>query len=122
MTTENNDADQGAHTSSCLRCTYVLGELLSLSSRPSALGPRTRRFRLIQEVTAKVKAMGRLGGLDSPQVAQVLGEGRGDHAALVVALMEPGGLGRIDYYEVRVCALRCVDHRTPHNYLYYNTS
>lgn len=53
-----------------------------------------------QGVAAKIKGIGASPGLDSSQVAHVLGDGRGCHADLVVAQMETKGIGRIDFYEV----------------------
>lgn len=55
---------------------------------------------LEQGVAAKIKGIGASPGLDSSQVAHVLGDGRGCHADLVVAQMETKGIGRIDFYEV----------------------
>ena len=51
-------------------------------------------------MAAKIKGIGASPGLDSSQVAHVLGDGRGCHADLVVAQMETNGIGRIDFYEV----------------------
>lgn len=44
--------------------------------------------------------MGASPGLDTVQVAQLLGEGRGNHAHLAVLLLEIKGIGRVDFYEV----------------------
>lgn len=60
-----------------------------------------------QALVVNAKKMGICPGLKLAQVAQVLGEERGSHAGLVVAIMEAKGLGRIDFYEVS-CALRVV--------------
>lgn len=54
--------------------------------------------------------MGLSGVLDVGQVAQLLGEGRaGNHAELVVAMLDRKGVRRIDFFEVcsvMSCAIR----------------
>lgn len=44
--------------------------------------------------------MGNPPGLDTAQMAQALGEGRGNQATLVVTAMETKGTRRVDVYEV----------------------